>query len=72
MTLFLAGLVLLGLCVTLMWGAFAVLRSFMERDGFGDPSFREQGPIFHDYSVEHEGARSQFVWQSRSHFQGPD
>jgi len=72
MAIFIAVLLLAGLGVALMWGLLAVLRNLLERDCQGEPVFHEPGPIFHDHVAEFRQARSQFAWQSRSHFRGPD
>jgi hypothetical protein len=68
-------LLVLGCVLLLLFGLLSVLRSLLERDVLGSPSFQEPGPIFHDQHVEpieQLGARSQFAWQSRSHFRAPD
>jgi hypothetical protein len=64
-------LLLLGLAVVI-WGACSVVREVMMHDGVGAPIFRDMGALFHDQGVEHQAARSQFAWQSRSHFRVQD
>jgi hypothetical protein len=49
-----------------------VFEDLTERTCHGEPVFHEPGPIFHDQVTDHRGTRSQFAWQSRSHFRGPD
>jgi hypothetical protein len=65
-------LFLLGLTVLLIWGVGSVVRDLVMHDVVGEPTFRDPGPLFHDQGVEHQGARSQFAWQSRSHFRVQD
>jgi hypothetical protein len=72
MPIFVTLLLILGCVLLLLCGLMSVLRSLLERDVLGNPSFQEPGPIFHDQHVELLGARSQFAWQSRSHFRAPD
>ena len=60
-----------GLSLLLWVGLLSVIRNLAELDCQGDPIFNEQAPFFHDQETEQQ-ARSQFAWQSRSHFRGPD
>ena len=50
--------------LALMYGLLSVFRDLVERFGQGEPVFRD--------SVANQQARSQFAWQSRSHFREPD
>jgi hypothetical protein len=63
-------LLLLGFILVLMLGLLNAFQDLAERDCRGEPVLHEPGPIFHDQVTDH--TRSQFAWQSRSHFQGPD
>jgi hypothetical protein len=72
MTILIALLVLLCLGLILAWGLLSVLHRVTEDGAQGEPTFREPGPIFHDHNVEQQVPRSQFAWQSRSHFRAPD
>jgi hypothetical protein len=63
---------LLAFAVVLLWGVGSVVRDLVMHDVVSEPIFRDQGPLFHDQGVEHQGARSQFAWQSRSHFRVQD
>jgi hypothetical protein len=56
--------VLLFAVLALMYGLLSVFRDLVERFGQGDPIFRD--------SAANQQARSQFAWQSRSHFREPD
>jgi hypothetical protein len=58
--------------LALMFGALSVFRDLVERVGQSAPIFRESGPIFHDQDGATQQPRSQFAWQSRSHFREPD
>ena len=64
--------VLLVAAVALMFGVLSVFRDLMERLGQGEPVFRDSGPMFHDSDAASQQARSQFAWQSRSHFRERD
>jgi hypothetical protein len=72
MTTAIALLLLSCLCLMLAWGLFSIFQSLTEKNVHDGPAFRGPGPIFHDHSVELQGARSQFAWQSRSHSKAPD
>jgi hypothetical protein len=63
-------LLLLGL--SLIVGLLRVLHEWVERNGRDVPIFHDPGPIYHDQTADYRDARSQFVWQSRSHFRRPD
>jgi hypothetical protein len=65
-------LLLLGIGGALLLGLLSVIEDLLQRNAQDEPTFREPGPIFHDHSVEQPGARSQFAWQSRSHYRAPD
>jgi hypothetical protein len=67
-----ASLLLLCLYLVLGWGMLSVIQNLSEEDAHDTPTFREQGPIFHDHYVEQQSSRSQFAWQSRSHWKAPD
>lgn len=71
MNIAIALLLLLCLCLVLAWGLISIVQNLTGKTAYDEPSFREPGPIFHD-SAEQLGARSQFVWQSRSHSKAPD
>jgi hypothetical protein len=55
-----------------VYGLLSVFRDLVERIGMGDPVFRESGPIVNDQDGASQQPRSQFAWQSRSHFREPD
>ena len=65
-------LLLTCLALILAWGIISIIQNFTEKDLHAEPAFREQGPIFHDQHVEQHHPKSQFAWQSRSHFRAPD
>jgi hypothetical protein len=65
-------LLLLCLCLVLGWGVLSVIENLTKGGVYDEPTFREQGPIFHDHHAEQQNPRSQFAWQSRSHFRAPD
>ena len=68
----------------LLLGVLSIIRDLPELDSQGEPSFQETAaicigpignegtPIYNDGSVDNQQARSQFAWQSRSHFRAPD
>jgi hypothetical protein len=61
----------------LLWGVLNIIRDLPELDCQGGPSFQESapicdGPIGSDATADTHQARSQFAWQSRSHFRAPD
>ena len=69
-------MVLLIICLLLLaaelFGLLWLLHEWVEQDGYHDgPIFHDQGPIFHDHGADRE-TRSQFAWQSRSHYRAPD
>ena len=64
--------VLLLAVLTLIYGLLSVFRDLVDRFGQGDPVFRDSGPIFHEPDAANQQPRSQFAWQSRSHFREPD
>jgi hypothetical protein len=72
MTILIPVLLLVGLGLALMWSLLTMLQDLVERYCQGEPVFHEPGPIFHDQVAESRQTRSQFAWQSRSHFQAPD
>jgi hypothetical protein len=72
MTTFIAVCLLLALGLALVLGLLSVLRDLVERNPRETPVFHDPGPIFHDQVAEYREARSQFAWQSRSHFRAPD
>jgi len=63
---------LLGLSLVLLLGFISLIRNLDELNGQGEPVFQEAPPMSNDEAAEHREARSQFAWQSRSHFRGPD
>jgi hypothetical protein len=72
MTTLIVACLLLVFCLALLLGMLSVLRDLMERNPRESPVFHDPGPIFHDQVAEYREARSQFAWQSRSHFRAPD
>jgi hypothetical protein len=72
MHILIVALLLLGFILVLMLGLSSVFQDLTERNCHGEPAFHEPGPIFHDQVTDHRDTRSQFAWQSRSHFRGPD
>jgi hypothetical protein len=72
MTTLIAVSLLLVFCLALLLGMLSVLRDLVERNPRESPVFHDPGPIFHDPVAEYREARSQFAWQSRSHFRAPD
>jgi hypothetical protein len=72
MTTLIVVCLLLVFCLALLLGMLSVLRDLMERNPQENPVFHDPGPIFHDQVAEYREARSQFAWQSRSHFRAPD
>jgi hypothetical protein len=62
-------LLLLG-CL-LVAGLLSVLRECAEQSTHDGPIIHD-GPIFHDQAADYRESRSQFAWQSRSHFRAPD
>ena len=73
MHLLIIALLLLGFVLVLLWGLLSVFQDYAERNCHGEPVFHEPGPIFHHQVADYRGdARSQFAWQSRSHFRAPD
>jgi hypothetical protein len=53
--------------LALALGIFGLLHDLLENTAQDGPIFREPGPVFQSFE-----ARSQFAWQSRSHFREPD
>ena len=72
MTILIAVSLLLVFCLALLLGMLSVLRDLVEHNPQESPVFHDPGPIFHDQVAEYREARSQFAWQSRSHFRAPD
>ena len=72
MYILIVAVLLLGFILVLMLGLLSVFQDLTERNGRAEPVFHEPGPIFHDQVRDHRDTRSQFAWQSRSHFPGPD
>jgi hypothetical protein len=72
MTILATFLLLLAFGFVLVLGLFSVLQDLLERNVHDGPVFHESGPIFHNQVSDHRELRSQFAWQSRSHFQAPD
>jgi hypothetical protein len=58
--------------LALLFGLLSVFRDMIERFDQSGPVCRDSGPIFHDPEAANQQARSQFAWQSRSHFREPD
>jgi len=65
-------MLLLALGVACAAGLLQVLRDGLDGSVHEGPIFQDPGPMFHDQSPEPRSLRSQFAWQSRSHFRGPD
>jgi hypothetical protein len=65
-------LLFLCVCLLLVWGVLNAIENLSDEGPYDEPTFREQGPIFHDHHAEQPNPRSQFAWQSRSHFRAPD
>jgi hypothetical protein len=65
---------LLLICLGLMlaWAVLSIVQNVTDKEAYGEPAFREQGPIFHAQHVEQYPPKSQFAWQSRSHFRAPN
>jgi hypothetical protein len=63
---------LLPLGLLLVAGLLSVLREWAEHSTHDAPIVHDQGPIFHDQAADYRESRSQFAWQSRSHFRAPD
>jgi hypothetical protein len=57
---------------SLVVGLLSLLREWAEHSTQDAPIIHDQGPIFHDQTADYRESRSQFAWQSRSHFRGPD
>jgi hypothetical protein len=61
--------VLLGLLAVvlglMLLGVFSLLRDFVERTDNNEPSFGET-------AAQKSDIKSQFAWQSQSHFRAPD
>jgi hypothetical protein len=72
MTTLIAVSLLLVFCLALLLGMLSVLRDLVERNPQESPVFHDPGPIFHEQVAEYREAKSQFAWQSRSHFRAPD
>jgi hypothetical protein len=71
MNIALALVLLISVCLTLGWAVVSLIQNLTEQAPFDEPAFREPGPIFVEH-VEQQVARSQFAWQSRSHWRAPD
>jgi hypothetical protein len=65
---------LLIVCVglALAWAVLSVAQNLTDEGPYGEPTFRDPGPIFHDQHVGQHHPKSQFAWQSRSHSRAPD
>jgi len=72
MNIAIALLVLLCVGAILASGLLTILKNVTEDCTQTEPTFREPGPLFHYQHVEQPLPRSQFAWQSRSHFRAPD
>jgi hypothetical protein len=72
MTTLIAVSLLLMFCLALLLGMLSVLRDLVESNPQESPVFHDPGPIFHEQVAEYREAKSQFAWQSRSHFRAPD
>ena len=66
-------LLVLGFVLALMLGLLSVFQDLADPQTHVEPVFHEPGPMFHDQVADYRGeARSQFAWQSRSHYRAPD
>ena len=65
-------LTLLGLSLVVWLGLMSVIRNLAELDCQGEPLCEESAAICNDTAADHRETRSQFAWQSRSHFRAPD
>lgn len=72
MTILVTVLLLLVFSCVLVMGLLSVLQDLVEQNPQDNPVFHDPGPIFHDQVADYRDTRSQFAWQSRSHFRGPD
>jgi hypothetical protein len=72
MTILFTVLLLLAFALLLILGIFSVLRELIERNVYAGPVLQDPGPTFHSQSPDQRELRSQFAWQSRSHFRAPD
>ncbi len=72
MTFIIIVLLVLGLCVALGIGLLRVLRDLVDNNAQESPIFQDLNTMFQDPAAEHREVRSQFAWQSRSHFRAPD
>ena len=72
MTILVTVLLLLVFALLLIFGVFSVFRNLIERNVYAGPVFQDPGPLFHSQSPAQAEVRSQFAWQSRSHFRAPD
>ena len=72
MTTLIAVCLILALSVALLLGLLSVLRDVVQHNPQETPVFHEPGPMFPDQVAEYREAKSQFAWQSRSHFRAPD
>ena len=64
MIIVVAVLTLICFGIALILGLFGVLQDLLGDNAQDIPIFRDTGPVLQ--------ARSQFAWQSRSHFREPD
>jgi hypothetical protein len=71
MSILVSLLLCVGLVLVLIVGLFSVLQDLLDRKVPGGPVVHEQTRL-NDISAPREQVRSQFAWQSRSHFQAPD
>jgi hypothetical protein len=72
MTIFAGGLLLLCFGLGLLLCLLRVLHDLVQDNAQEGPVFQDPGPIFHDHGADCRKVRSQFAWQSRSHFREPD
>jgi len=72
MTILVTVLLLLAFALLLILGVFSVLRALVERNVHAGPVFQDPGPMFQSQDPDQREVRSQFAWQSRSHFRAPD
>jgi len=72
MTTLITVLLLLAFSVALVLCLLNVLQDLFDGNVQEGPVFQDPGPMFHDQGPEHGAIRSQFAWQSRSHYRGPD
>ncbi len=72
MNVLLTALLLLGFSLVLVLGLLSVVQDLLERSFHDEPVFQDQAPVVNHPDADRPEVRSQFAWQSRSHFRAPD